>query len=153
MSDDYYKNLPKKRMGVGCLFFNENGELLLVKPTYKNHWSIPGGVIELDESPRSACIRELKEEIGIDLDSLRFLCVDYTFNTGKGDSLQFIFYGKILTEEEIEKIKLPEDELSEYKFLKVEKALPLVSKELAARVSKCVEAIENGIPVYLEGGE
>lgn len=32
--NDYYKNLPKKRMGAGALLFNKNDELLIVKPTY-----------------------------------------------------------------------------------------------------------------------
>lgn len=78
MSENYYKNLPKKRMGAGALFFNENNEMLVVKPTYKDHWSIPGGVVEENESPRIACIREVKEEIGLEIRELKFLCVDWT---------------------------------------------------------------------------
>jgi ADP-ribose pyrophosphatase YjhB (NUDIX family) len=48
---NYIKNLPKKRMASGVVFFNEAGEILVVKPGYKDHWSVPGGVIEKDESP------------------------------------------------------------------------------------------------------
>lgn len=70
MSEEYYKTLPKKRMAVGVLFFNSNNELLIVKPSYKSGWSIPGGVIEQDESPRMGFIREVKEEIGLDVEPL-----------------------------------------------------------------------------------
>ena len=45
-NEDYYKHLPKKRMGVGALFLSGKNDLLIVKPNYKDHWSIPGGVVE-----------------------------------------------------------------------------------------------------------
>jgi len=92
--NDYYQKLPKKRMGVGALIFNEKDELLIVKPSYKDRWSIPGGVVEENESPRNACIREVMEEVSIELKHVRFLCIDYTrANSDKDESLQFIFYG------------------------------------------------------------
>ena len=73
----YLNKLPKKRMGAGCLFFNHEGKILILKPTYKDNWLLPGGVIEANESPRQACIREVKEETGIDCQPTRLLCVDY----------------------------------------------------------------------------
>ena len=107
MENQYYKGLPKKRMGVGALFFNEKDELLILKPTYKDYWSIPGGIIDANESPREACIREIKEETGLNISSVKFLCVDYCRNLGneKGESLQFMFYGGILSENQISNIK------------------------------------------------
>lgn len=61
-----YKNLPKKRMAAGCLFLNDKKELLILKPSYRETWNIPGGVIEENESPLAACKREIKEELGIE---------------------------------------------------------------------------------------
>ncbi len=69
---EYLKNLPRKRMASGVIFFNEAGEILIVKPSYKDHWSVPGGVIDKDESPRDAALREVKEEVGLDLKSCVF---------------------------------------------------------------------------------
>ena len=43
--DEFYQSLPKKRMAAGCLFFDAHGWILLVKPTYKPTWEIPGGVV------------------------------------------------------------------------------------------------------------
>jgi hypothetical protein len=31
----FYESLPAKRMGAGCLFFDSEGKVMLVKPTYK----------------------------------------------------------------------------------------------------------------------
>lgn len=152
--DDFYQNLPKKRMGTGALIFNEKDELLILKPTYKDHWTIPGGVVDKNESPRQACIREIKEEIGLDIKDLRFLCVDYYRNSDnqKGESLQFLFYGGELSEDEIENIKIPGEEIGEYKFVKVEEAARLASSGLGRRLPKSIEAIKNNTAFYLEDG-
>ena len=67
MSDKaYQRSLPKKRMSAGALFFDEAGRLLVVEPAYKSNWEIPGGAVELNESPRQACVREVKEELGLE---------------------------------------------------------------------------------------
>jgi ADP-ribose pyrophosphatase YjhB (NUDIX family) len=149
----FYKNLPKKRMGTGALFFNEDGEMLILKPTYKDGWTIPGGVIEADESPREACEREIKEEIGLDVKIKGFLCVDYKRGKRTSESLQFIFHGGILTPEQVGNIKLSPGEISEYKFLKTDEAVSLLSKGLQSRIPNCLEALKNNAPVYLEDGQ
>ncbi len=152
--EEFFKSLPKKRMGTGALIFNKTNELLIVKSPYKDHWSIPGGIVEADESPRQACAREMKEEIGLDIKDLRFFCVDYyrNKNDGKGESLQFLFYGGQLGEGEIKNIKIPAEEISEYKFVKVEEAARLVSSGLGRRLQKSIEAIKNNTGFYLEDG-
>jgi len=151
MSENYYKTLPKKRMGVGALFLNVNNELLIVKPSYKDHWSVPGGVIDENESPKNACLREVKEEIGLDIENPKFLCIDWTSPTPeKGESLQFIFFGGVLEKEQIDKIKLQADEIGKYQFLSLEKALPLLSEKLKRRIPKCLEAMKNNTALYLE---
>lgn len=92
MTNSYYQNLPKKRMGAGVLIFNEQEELLIIKPSYKDHWSIPGGVVENNESPKAAAKREVSEEINLILENLQLLCVDYVpSHDAKGESLQFFF--------------------------------------------------------------
>jgi len=50
-------------MGSGVLLRNDEGQILLVEPTYKNHWELSGGVVDADESPYDAAVRELKEEL------------------------------------------------------------------------------------------
>ncbi len=138
-------------MGAGALILNNNGELLIVKPGYKDHWSIPGGVVDKNESPRNACIREVKEEIGINIDNPEFLCVDWTSPTSeKGESLQFIFFGGILNEKQTGEIKLDLKEISEYQFLPIEEAQPLLNEKLSRRILKCLKVIKNKTALYLE---
>lgn len=118
---------------------------------YKDHWSIPGGVIAENESPRNACIREAKEEIDLNIEKPKFLCVDYTLPTPeKGESLQFIFFGGVLKREQIKEIHLAPDEISEYQFLPIDRALPFLSEKLKHRIQKCFEAMKNKTAIYLE---
>lgn len=121
--EEYYQSLPKKRMGAGCLLFNEQGQVLLVKPNYKPGWEIPGGIVELDESPRECCQREVKEEIGLQRVIGPLLVVDYNHATEKTESLMFVFDGGVLSAAEIDSIVLQADELDGFAFF-TEETLP-----------------------------
>ena len=113
----YWDTLPKKRMGAGCLIFDEDGRVLLVKPNYKPVWEIPGGVVEANESPKQCCQREVEEELGLHLIIGRLLVVDYNNPTEvKTESIMFIFDGGILTQAEITALQLQTEELSGYSF-------------------------------------
>lgn len=58
--------LPGKHVAAGVLFRDRVNRVLLVEPTYKPNWEIPGGVVEADEAPWAAASRELAEELGWD---------------------------------------------------------------------------------------
>src|SRR3989344_2202273 len=153
LEKDWLNRLPAKRMGAGVLFFNERDELLIVKPYYKDYWSIPGGVVNKNESPRAAAIRETKEEIGIAVNKLDFICVDYISGIdGKGENLQFIFHGGVIDNNQIKQIKTDGREIIEYKFVPKEEALKLLGSKLARRIGKYFDNVCNFKPGYLEDG-
>lgn len=155
MGNDFYNNLPKKRMGAGMLLLNEKGEILLVKPSYREHWSIPGGGVEEGESPREACIREVREETGLEIVNIKFLVVGYNPEEGeKTESLQFIFYGGVLNSND--KVKVDGKEITEYKFATIGEAVKLLGGEkraLANALPKCLTSLKENLPVYLEKGK
>ncbi len=62
---------------AGVLIADHAGRILLVQPTYKPYWDIPGGRMEPGESPRACAQREVKEELGITVTPSRLLVVDY----------------------------------------------------------------------------
>lgn len=54
---------------AAAVVMNEKDEILLVKRNVepqKGEWCLPGGFIELDETPEKGCLRELKEETGLE---------------------------------------------------------------------------------------
>ncbi|MGW7468938.1 NUDIX domain-containing protein, partial [Streptomyces xantholiticus] len=65
-------------VAAGVLLFDSEGRVLLVDPTYKPGWEFPGGVVESGEAPARAGMREVTEELGIELaDVPRLLVVDW----------------------------------------------------------------------------
>ena len=54
-------------VAAGVLFFDDAGRILLVQPTYKDHWDIPGGYVETGETPAQAAAREVREELDIQM--------------------------------------------------------------------------------------
>lgn len=138
-------------MAAGCLFFDEQGRVLLVKPTYKPVWEIPGGIVELNESPKQCCQREVREEIGLERKIGDLLVVDYNSqNNEKTKSLMFIFDGGLLTSPEIESIQLRRDELSEFGFFTT-KTLPIeMTTSLRKRVLVAWRETTKGKGIYTE---
>jgi ADP-ribose pyrophosphatase YjhB (NUDIX family) len=57
--------LPTKRVISQGLLADPDGRVLLCRLTYKPEWDLPGGVVEVGESPADGLVRELQEELGI----------------------------------------------------------------------------------------
>ena len=150
----FTESLPKKRMGAGCLFFDEQGNILLVKPTYKPGWEIPGVYVEQYESPKQCCQREIREELGLNRKVGDLLVVDYNAETEeKSESLMFIFDGGTLTPSEIKSIQLCRDELSVFHFFKPG-SLPIeMTNSLRNRVLIAWQQVHKGNGIYSENQE
>jgi ADP-ribose pyrophosphatase YjhB (NUDIX family) len=149
---DFYAGLPRKRMAAGAIVRNALGEILLVKPTYRPDWLIPGGITEADESPRHGCAREAREEIGLEVALGRLLCVEYLPREGpKTETVQWVFDGGVLDPAQIAAISLQASELSEYRFVPPGEALRLLNRSLGRRVTHALKVLASGGDAYLEG--
>ncbi|MFE0591656.1 NUDIX hydrolase [Micromonospora echinospora] len=51
-------------MPLSLVAWWHDGRLLLVFNQYRQQWELPGGMIEPEETPRRAALRELREETG-----------------------------------------------------------------------------------------
>lgn len=74
----------RKRVGADVILRNHAGCTLLVDPSYKPDWDLPGGMAEANEPPHEAARRELKEELALDLPLGELLCVTGSHRTGLG---------------------------------------------------------------------
>lgn len=82
-------------MASGVIIRNKKGEILILKTTYKNHWEIPGGVVEFNESPREAAEREVREELGLRIKVTQCLVIHYrSAQGGQDENIMFIFRNK-----------------------------------------------------------
>jgi 8-oxo-dGTP pyrophosphatase MutT (NUDIX family) len=78
------------------LLFDQAGRVLLVHPTYKPGWEIPGGYLHPGETPREGAARELKEELDLTTPIGRLLVADWAPHPFEGDKLLFVFDGGTL---------------------------------------------------------
>lgn len=123
----------------------------MVKPNYKSGWEIPGGSVEYNESPKQCCQREIQEELSLKRGIGTLLVVDYNSETDeKTESLMFIFDGGILTSPDIESIQLRQDELSEFRFFKIENLPKEMSIALRNRVLMAWRQKTQSTKAYLE---
>ncbi|MFF3251066.1 NUDIX domain-containing protein [Actinacidiphila glaucinigra] len=141
------------RMAAGALFFDAGGRVLMVEPTYKSYWEIPGGYVETGESPLQAAIREVREELGITPPMGRLLAVDWAPSDAEGDKVLYIFDGGELAPEDLAQISLQPDELKGFTFVTPLEVAERTIPRLARRILAATEARNGSAPVYLEHGE
>lgn len=142
------------RVAAGVLFFDAVGRVLIVKPSYKDGWDIPGGYVEPSESPRAACIREIKEETGLEVSvSTTPLVIDWAPASPEGDKILFIFDGGQLHEEDQKSIRFTDGELEEWRFISPKDLDHLMPARLVRRIRTATEAKSSGKFVYAEHGQ
>lgn len=143
--------IPRIPASAGALIFDRSGRLLILKPTYKKGWTIPGGQVDPDgESPWAACKRETREECAIAVEQGRLACVDFLApKPGRPGGVRFLFDCGTVGEAEIAGIELQAEEIAEHRFVDLARALELLSGPVRRRVSQAA-----GRPrcVYLEEG-
>jgi 8-oxo-dGTP pyrophosphatase MutT (NUDIX family) len=81
--------------GATAVIFDSRGRLLLQKRGDNGRWGLPGGAVEVGESVAAACVREVKEETGYDVEVVRLVGVysdpDWTtIRYADGNVFQFV---------------------------------------------------------------
>jgi 8-oxo-dGTP pyrophosphatase MutT (NUDIX family) len=151
--NEHEAKMARPRMAAGALFFDEHDRVLMVEPAYKDYWDIPGGYVEKGESPREACIREVREELGITPPIGRLLVVDWAPNPGEGDKVLYLFDGGVLSPSDIERVHLQAEELTGFNFHDLAELSTLTIPRLARRITAAMEARALERVAYLEHGE
>lgn len=151
---EWFNNQPRKPVSAAVLLVNESGKILLLKPTYRDDWNLPGGVVEASESPLDGAIREAKEELGITLtrQQLRLSTVDYRpVKNELVDKLYFYFHGGTLSQQQVDSITLEQSEIEEMRFATLDEAKRLLSKWTHRQVSVSLSE-QSSRATYLENG-
>lgn len=142
--------LPPRNVGAGVLLRTAGGHVLLVEPTYKRDWEIPGGVVEAGESPRQAARRECQEELGVDIPVGELLCVDFVAAYGgRPEAFMIVFDGGV-TSLAVSDLELPPDELQSAKFVPPSDLAMYLKAAMVSRVTRALEACANARVSYVE---
>lgn len=144
-------------VSVGALIFDSVGRLLILKPTYKKGWTIPGGVMEpTGESPWQACRREVAEECGLEPTAGRLVAVDTRPATlGRPPRLRLLFHCGTWDDATLSRIEVCRYEISDHQLLPPDEALELLRPPIRRRVASTLAALASPGPTgccYLEDG-
>ena len=147
-----YIALPAIPVSAGALIFDAQGRLLILKPTYKSGWTIPGGVMEADgESPWGACQREVREETGLEVSRGRLAAMDFRpAKPGRLAGIRYLFDCGQVGDEELANVKLQPEEISDSRLVPVPEALTLLRGPISRRVQSATAGfayLEDGRPV------
>ncbi|MEV5128263.1 NUDIX domain-containing protein [Streptomyces decoyicus] len=141
-------------LAAGVLLFDDQDRVLLVDPTYKAGWEFPGGIVERGEAPAHAGVREVAEELGIELSRApRLLVLDWEAPKPPGfGGLRLLYDGGTLTDERISKLLLPGAELRGWRFATEAEAENMLPPVRWNRLRWALRARERGCPLHLEAG-
>ncbi|MEL7481011.1 MAG: NUDIX domain-containing protein [Pseudomonadota bacterium] len=79
--------LTRPEAGCGAVIYNERQELLLIqrlRAPEALHWGLPGGKIDFGEPVKTAVAREIREELGIEIEVGRLACLTETIGADDG---------------------------------------------------------------------
>jgi ADP-ribose pyrophosphatase YjhB (NUDIX family) len=143
----------RKRVSADAILRDAHGRILLVDPRYKPDWDLPGGMAEANEPPADAVRRELREELGLEIQIGDLLCVDWVSPHGPWDDLvSFIFDGAVLDEDAIAGLRLTDNELGAFEFCDEGQVKERLRPYVWRRVSVALEALTTGRARYLQDG-
>lgn len=147
----FYRDIPRRYLGAGALITDAHDRILVVEPTYKETWEIPGGLVDAGEPPRAACARELMEELGLAIVPGRLLVLDHqTLPPPRHDSMMFVYDGGTITDSAT--IVLQESELRSFRFLPPVELETVLNLRLASRMREALRARNDGILIERHDG-
>jgi 8-oxo-dGTP pyrophosphatase MutT (NUDIX family) len=131
-----------------------DGRVLLCQLTYKNDWDLPGGVVEVGESPQLAVVREVEEELGLAIAAGPLVLTDWLPPWGGwDDAVCLVFDGGVHDEAIVETIVRQQREIRAARFCTVEEAHELCADFTARRLVAALRNLSDDPgPSYTESG-
>ena len=126
------------KVTVGALLMAADGTVLLVRShKWGNRWSLPGGKIEAGETMHAALKREMREETGLTIDDIQFVCAQESVYSPefykRSHQILLNFTARVTTKA----VRL-NDEAQAYEWVSLENAL---KKELNEPTRRLIETV------------
>lgn len=130
----------KKEKSCGCIIINDN-KVLLVYEKNQNFWGFPKGHVEKNEKEIETAIREVKEEVGLEVDIQKGKRYEFKYKIGNDiekTCVLFIAYPKTYN------IKNQESEIANSNWYSFDDAINTLSYEnLKEILKKVIKDINN----------
>jgi 8-oxo-dGTP pyrophosphatase MutT (NUDIX family) len=145
--------LPRKRAIAQMLVRDRDGRVLLCRLTYKQDWDLPGGVVEVGESPQQAVSREVEEELGLRVAGGGLLLTDWLPPwSGWDDALCLVFDGGVQDASVISDAVLQPREIRAVQFCTPEEVRQHCADFTARRIEAALANLDGAGAPYTESG-
>ena len=145
--------LPRKRAISQMLVRDPDDRVLLCRLTYKQDWDLPGGVVEVHESPQLAVSREVHEELALDITAGRLLLTDWLPSwSGWDDALCLVFDGGVHDPSIVDGIVKQAREIRAAQFCTMDEVREQCADFTARRIASALANTGAGGPAYTESG-
>ena len=143
----WHASLAGAIVTAGALVGDGAGRIMVVKPNYRDHWTLPGGICEFAEAPHAGCAREVTEELGLSLPVGSLLSVDWQLSSAEYGPdarpvMYFIFDCGVLPS--APPVCLQAEELDEWRFATEAELDGLLAPFAVARVAAAMHALASG---------
>ncbi|MFJ6784391.1 NUDIX domain-containing protein [Streptomyces yangpuensis] len=130
--------------GICVLLTDDEGRVLIVKPTYRAGWLFPGGTVDHGEDPEACARRELAEETGLDQPMHGILTVTWSPAGTRlgGPAINLVFDAGTVPANT--PLLLPEHELEAHRWAYPAEAEQLLLPSGAFRLRAALRARETG---------
>lgn len=126
---------------AGCIIRDEEGKILLLhrNTPKRQQWEIPGGKVDENEDAKKAAIREIREELGVDVE-ITSLIGEKEF-TEDGFTMSYTWYAANILQGQPQ-IMEPEtfDQLRAFST----QEMRILFEELSPNTQNLIEALESG---------
>lgn len=145
--------LPRKRAIAQLLVRDPEDRVLLCRLTYKQDWDLPGGVVEVGESPQRAAAREVEEELGLGLPAGPLLLTDWLPPWGGwDDALCLVFDGGVHDAGVLDAMVAQVREIRTAEFCTPEQVHERTAEFTARRIQAALANVGSGGSPYTESG-
>ena len=146
--------LPRKRAIAQVLLRDTEQRVLLCNLTYKQDWDLPGGVVEVNESPRLAAFREVEEELALHIAPGPLLLTDWLPPWGGwDDAVCLVFDGGVHDPALVEQITPQAREIRTAEWCTPAQVHHLCADFTARRIDSALASLAEGAgPVFTESG-
>lgn len=143
---------PQHHVAAGLLIWSTDRRVLMVQTHNREGLILPGGMVEVDESPSAAAERECLEELGLTMTSRRLLVVEHRAvspdRPSSVSSLQFVFEAEGQLDPNTA-LTLQAAEIGQALWLDPHDAVRQHAVLGQARMSAALKAVATGCATYL----
>lgn len=140
--------LPTKRVISQGLLRDPDGRVMLCELTYKSEWDLPGGVVEVGESPAVGLVREISEELGVDVSVKSLLTVNWLPAwRGWDDACIFLFDLGVVDPAITETMTLQPTEIRSVQWCDADR---VAERATGAAVELLAAVADGDLPTYRE---